>query len=62
VQTRWTLPRNRADEDQDLTRSDWATFHQPNASEYVGKGKLPFAPPCRMPLQPPILTTRNGLK
>jgi hypothetical protein len=64
VQTRWTLPRNRAEENQDRTWSNWATFHQPKAFEYdptsinknlrvnaaVGKGKPRFAPACQVPL------------
>jgi hypothetical protein len=56
VRTRWTLPRNRDEENQDRIWSNWATFRPPDAFEYdptsinrkllvnatMGKGKLPF--------------------
>ena len=64
MRTRWTLPRNWAEENQDRMWSTWAPFRQPEAFGYertsinkklwvnatTCKEKLPFAPPCGMPL------------
>ena len=64
MQTRWTLPRRRTEENQDRTWTNWGTFDQPNAYLFdptsinknigvnaaVGKGKPPSAPACQMPL------------
>ena len=64
MRTRWTLPRNCAEENQDRIWSTWAPFRQPEAFGYdptsinkklwvnatTSKEKLPFAPPWGMPL------------